>query len=420
MKHQEEHNLSLKTQEAEDEGLARGKYLNDTQSLKHRHRWKVVSAQLRYQLEKNSKKLVESGVLHICSVNGRIVSERIHVRPCSLSLLRKYGYDPDQVDVHRLAESKRKLEQGKAPKDGLLIDLKQTEKKDDTYCVDMQQVHMVSYDEGIGQWCGLVYKRVMTVEEPDDVRKVLLTQEWMETNFSPKDRDKFKRGSSDRKYVEVPTGSCREENRDDYVEPPNMLGQERESIIYPRLKYLQGDRKLCLYYSVASALHYLGATSLATKVAKLGDRIVDGNDERYANPRIKCMTPMRQYVMSHCSEQWEDLTLGKDHDLLNSPISSDEIKVIRLCSHDGDIAHCVTIVGHWLFDSNREHAMILCRESLDWCCGDKKYAKYRRVEQGVYFRNRVRYPQSRKKRKGYRCKPGKNNPRKRTMEMMSG
>ena len=35
---------------------------------------------------------------------------------------------------------------------------------------------------------------------------------------------------------------------------------------------------------------------------------------------------------------------------------------------DGGVKHAVAVVGKLVFDSSCEHAMPLCRETLDWCC----------------------------------------------------
>ena len=42
--------------------------------------------------------------------------------------------------------------------------------------------------------------------------------------------------------------------------------------------------------------------------------------------------------------------------------------LVQLCSSDGGVSHCVTIVGSLIFDSNAMKPLPLCQASLDWCC----------------------------------------------------
>ncbi len=42
--------------------------------------------------------------------------------------------------------------------------------------------------------------------------------------------------------------------------------------------------------------------------------------------------------------------------------------------NDGSNNHAFVVVDDLIFDSTQTHAMKLCRESLDWICGEKRIA----------------------------------------------
>ena len=44
--------------------------------------------------------------------------------------------------------------------------------------------------------------------------------------------------------------------------------------------------------------------------------------------------------------------------------------LLGIASSDGKIDHAICVIGNWIFDSNLEHALPLCKESLDLCCSD--------------------------------------------------
>ena len=47
---------------------------------------------------------------------------------------------------------------------------------------------------------------------------------------------------------------------------------------------------------------------------------------------------------------------------------NEDLVVVCLRGSDGKEDYCVTLLGQWIFDSNFETALLLCKESLDLCC----------------------------------------------------
>ncbi len=51
-----------------------------------------------------------------------------------------------------------------------------------------------------------------------------------------------------------------------------------------------------------------------------------------------------------------------------------------LQAKDGGVGHAIAIVGDWIFDSSKRHALPLTMESLDWCCMDGFYKVFRAIQ----------------------------------------
>ena len=74
----------------------------------------------------------------------------------------------------------------------------------------------------------------------------------------------------------------------------------------------------------------------------------------------------------------------------------------NLLAKDGSTNHCVTIVDNFIFDSNRQHAMTLNKQNLDWCCNGLFESMYNAtVFMPLNFYNGVQVKQRSDTRKFY-------------------
>ena len=74
----------------------------------------------------------------------------------------------------------------------------------------------------------------------------------------------------------------------------------------------------------------------------------------------------------------------------------------NLLAKDGSTNHCVTIVDNFIFDSNRQHAMTLNKQNLDWCCNGLFESMYNAtVFMPLNFFNGVQVKQQSDTRKFY-------------------
>ena len=52
---------------------------------------------------------------------------------------------------------------------------------------------------------------------------------------------------------------------------------------------------------------------------------------------------------------------------------SENVTLVQLTDSPVNVNHAISIVGHWIFDSNYEKAMCLTKESLDLICSPSVY-----------------------------------------------
>ena len=74
-------------------------------------------------------------------------------------------------------------------------------------------------------------------------------------------------------------------------------------------------------------------------------------------------------------------------DILNE--ISENVTLVQLMESLGNLNHTISIVGHWIFDSNYKKAFCLTQESLDLVCsisiGEEKVATFRSVFYAVRY-----------------------------------
>jgi hypothetical protein len=188
---------------------------------------------------------------------------------------------------------------------------------------------------------------------------VTLEEEWINQNLSlpfqqflKDQRDKQKEG-----YVAIPEGA-NDKHEDGTVKYLNNA---------PVAKYWQSEdnkeTRKCLFFSIASALNYLGHSSLAFRIgsARCGQDI-QGWD--FVGNMMKTRSAKEQQLF-----KYRRLT---NVELLEWNLFKDAPK-FHLCalgvmSSDGKTDHAIAIVNKWIFDANFERGLPLTVKSLNLCC----------------------------------------------------
>ena len=85
-----------------------------------------------------------------------------------------------------------------------------------------------------------------------------------------------------------------------------------------------------------------------------------------------------------------NLTLWKKNDafdILND--ISEDLTLVQFMDSLGNLNHAISILGHWIFDSNYEKALCLTQESLDIICypsiGEELIPKFQSVFYAVRY-----------------------------------
>ena len=247
-----------------------------------------------------------------------------------------------------------------------------------SFKLDSQEVHAIRWCDQKKQFQGLVYAVAEMSPELRKGKPINLEESWVAANFTKEQIAIFRAsGSTKRKFIQVPPGAV----ASDTDIPTHLLPSHNDNgQSPPKLRWTQGDEKLCLYCSVASVLHYLGCAAVGEQLYSLGLSVVGGSA---SHPTMPCMSRVREFVMSHYSKCWHPVRLKPIDDILRINIPDDEFAVITIRASDGAVNHCITISNNWVFDSNVCHALPLSRATLDWCSG--KGSRYVCVQNGYHF-----------------------------------
>ena len=125
----------------------------------------------------------------------------------------------------------------------------------------------------------------------------------------------------------------------------------------PEVKFQQGKADTCVFSGAASALQYVGDSRGATALSEM----IPASAKRL-DP-MECL-----YDAIRDQTAWDVRGISEaTYDVLQPRADPTCIQI--KCS-DGQVDHCVTTVGHWVFDANRQYALPLCQDSFDQCAGE--------------------------------------------------
>ena len=167
-------------------------------------------------------------------------------------------------------------------------------------------------------------------------------------------------------YVPVPVGAVRKSTLENF----RRLQVENA----PAVKYFQGSRDLCVFFSVASVLHYIGFEEEAKMLARLGEE-KEGGTEQLAELNSFISKTLPKWV------QVKKINRGFDW----TDMDDVSFAVIVLETTSGARNHAVSIFRGMIFDSNEHEAILLSKEGLNCCVGGGDGTKYRCVCGGYQY-----------------------------------
>jgi hypothetical protein len=196
-----------------------------------------------------------------------------------------------------------------------------------------------------------------------------LDQEWMDANVSKNMQGFIKttRNARTEGYVRIPEGAAADHSQ-------AMLSMtthpEAPKLRYRRDVHAATDRT-CVLKGAASCLWYLGYKRLASILC---NDVISGNkmDNGFAFFQ-QVMDPSKLEKQERRAFQFMRLKSHPQHWDILEDSKKYLMCLVGLIGDDGKTDHAVAIAGNWIFDSNLEHALPLCKESLDLCCSDNNH-----------------------------------------------
>ena len=185
------------------------------------------------------------------------------------------------------------------------------------------------------------------------------------------------------------------------------------------VKFQQGTKKVCLFYSLASALHHMGRTTASKTIQMIAKKYESCSAQKQFKAARNAMTSgapdislpeifNRKLKKSTCV--FREMTVD---DLLSS--NSKLPMLVIPVGKDGNLGHCVTVLGKLIFDSTEKFAMVLSKSSLDHIVHSERGGIHRLGTVLKFGRkSNAENPMSsllRKKRRNHKFRAGKNRQR---------
>ena len=239
-----------------------------------------------------------------------------------------------------------------------------------TFWESSHQVRSLRYDPENKGWLGLAKVPMHNTEH-----QIKLSEEWVAENFPAQFLDTVRENAErGNKYVRLPPGNVFDDNYKDTVPTACLLPNA------PVVRYPTSGLDTCLSSSIASALHYVGKPIEAKAVYSYGDNLVRNcSPPNLLNLVIDYTRKLLGRYQPHRIDKECECLLNLSPELKENCLCI----VVVLEAADGDCQHAVTVVNKWVFEANAKTALLLCRETLDWCCGGRTL--YFKVHRGYGF-----------------------------------
>ena len=228
---------------------------------------------------------------------------------------------------------------------------------------DQGEIYKVMYvpeseEEGY-KLLGKERRTVGGVVEENDVDD--LEEDWIIENFKQKFMQRLI--ECPKQWLHVPVGKSILEKAPKTVETKIIM------------KFQQGKKQVCLFYSAASALWHMGHKKAAKNMKQLG--LMFENMDATTQ-----FDALREVLTEHCpslcipvvynghtSNSSKSKKTISHEELIACP--SNALTIVVPMGEDLSTAHCVAVVNDLIFDSTQRKALTLCKESFDWIVNHK-------------------------------------------------
>jgi hypothetical protein len=169
------------------------------------------------------------------------------------------------------------------------------------------------------------------------------------------------------KWIHIPIGNSRNETA-----PADLFSNVP-------CAYEQGNMNFCLFYSLASALHYVGYVEEAKMIAeqaKLADNLEPRKQTQIMKEKMREICPsIGQFEPFgfFCRKKTKGTRGLSKKDLIQKKTIYPTVVIPE--ASDFQITHAVCVVDDLIFDSTQKYALKLKAESFNWICGTNLHWK---------------------------------------------
>ena len=224
-----------------------------------------------------------------------------------------------------------------------------------------------------------LYDGKQILEENPDGHCVVsgYSQQWARKNFHPVFLRVLKLVPGT--FMKIPLGASKDD-----VAPMEVHSKVKTN-------YVQLDKAYCLYYSMASALHYCACQEAGRHISNHAKKYAfHGADEQmvYLIGLIQSTVPsIGRFVKFNLKTAKKKKKKKLDIANLCEQQTPFPTIVIPQCV-DGGVNHAVTVVDDLIFDSTQTNALKLTKESFDWICA--KNGGFQKISGAYRFNSQER------------------------------
>ena len=195
-------------------------------------------------------------------------------------------------------------------------------------------------------------------------------EDWVVENFGQRFATELvNRAGTD--FVPIPVGAVRASRLHDYPwlrlrNPPNM-------------EYHQGSRDLCLFYSTASVLDYLGFEIIGQQLAKYGDSCEGTGDT---------LAKIKKFLDQKLPRWLQPKRLNRGYDWRALPDNCFATVILETTQKNTN--HGVCITDNIVFDSNEYEGIRLNAAALHYCVDPSKEDGFHTIHDGWLFQEQGR------------------------------
>ena len=225
------------------------------------------------------------------------------------------------------------------------------------------------------------WSRVSRGKPTEQVIKPPLSMEWVRYCFKPE-------------YIKLLMKHPKKWHRVD-IGNPSSHSEDLPPAFYQttvRVAYPQGEKHTCLFLCLASALHYIG---LSEEAQKLADAAYSAEHTSAAEGVAALRRAMEEFApIVGRPTLFNTARSGRKKKILST---TDVFKytpyptVVIPIGSDGSVNHAICVVDDLIFDSTLPYALKCLPQCLDWICTGKK-GGFVGVRQALRFSNSINCP----------------------------